>query len=254
MKFSTVAAAAAITMLAGAASAATYSYNFSGFPANGETRDVASTPAGGPTLTITGDYYTIDGSGAYSGSGSPDVETNSWGLISDNYKDCNNYSRSDNVDCGSGEHAIDSAGPEGDEAMVFSFTEAVRLTSITISWYSGMAFDVIAGSSLFETIALNSYDSTSPAGYTFLFDGTAPELVGSLFAIGTRTIQQCSTNTRSYNGWNNNCTTRESYIKIRGITVETIDQPQVVPLPAAGWLMLAGFGGLAAMRRRKKAA
>ena len=29
---------------------------------------------------------------------------------------------------------------------------------------------------------------------------------------------------------------------------------QAVPLPAAGWLMLAGFGGLAALRRRKRAA
>ena len=28
----------------------------------------------------------------------------------------------------------------------------------------------------------------------------------------------------------------------------------VIPLPAAGWLLLAGVGGLAAMRRRKKAA
>ncbi|MEM8581636.1 MAG: VPLPA-CTERM sorting domain-containing protein, partial [Pseudomonadota bacterium] len=28
---------------------------------------------------------------------------------------------------------------------------------------------------------------------------------------------------------------------------------EVVPLPAAGWLLLAGMGGLAAMKRRKKA-
>ncbi|WP_420876405.1 VPLPA-CTERM sorting domain-containing protein [Roseovarius tolerans] len=27
-----------------------------------------------------------------------------------------------------------------------------------------------------------------------------------------------------------------------------------VPLPAAGWLMIAGIGGLAALRRRRKAA
>jgi hypothetical protein len=30
--------------------------------------------------------------------------------------------------------------------------------------------------------------------------------------------------------------------------------PEVIPLPAAGWLLLAGVGGLAAMRGRKKAA
>ena len=30
--------------------------------------------------------------------------------------------------------------------------------------------------------------------------------------------------------------------------------PGTVPLPAAGWLMMAGLGGLAAMRRRRKAA
>ncbi len=29
--------------------------------------------------------------------------------------------------------------------------------------------------------------------------------------------------------------------------------PPVVPLPAAGWLMIAGLGGLAALKRRKKA-
>jgi hypothetical protein len=31
------------------------------------------------------------------------------------------------------------------------------------------------------------------------------------------------------------------------------DDPNVVPLPAAGWLLLAGVGGLAAMRRKKSA-
>lgn len=31
-----------------------------------------------------------------------------------------------------------------------------------------------------------------------------------------------------------------------------IDPPSQVPLPAAGWLMLAGFGGLGLMRRRQK--
>lgn len=34
----------------------------------------------------------------------------------------------------------------------------------------------------------------------------------------------------------------------------TADVPPAVPLPAAGWMLLAGVGGLAALRRRKKAA
>ncbi|MEM6371462.1 MAG: VPLPA-CTERM sorting domain-containing protein [Pseudomonadota bacterium] len=33
----------------------------------------------------------------------------------------------------------------------------------------------------------------------------------------------------------------------------TVGDPNVIPLPATGWLLLAGFGGMAALRRRKKA-
>jgi hypothetical protein len=32
-----------------------------------------------------------------------------------------------------------------------------------------------------------------------------------------------------------------------------IEQPTMVPLPAAGWMLLAGLGGLVAMRRRARA-
>lgn len=40
-----------------------------------------------------------------------------------------------------------------------------------------------------------------------------------------------------------------------GGSAKVIDNtPEVIPLPAAGWLLLAGVGGLAAMRRRKTAA
>ncbi len=37
------------------------------------------------------------------------------------------------------------------------------------------------------------------------------------------------------------------------ISIYAGGQTTVVPLPAAGWLMLAGIGGLAALRRKKKA-
>ena len=40
-----------------------------------------------------------------------------------------------------------------------------------------------------------------------------------------------------------------------GIVAQVAPQNPVsaVPLPATGWMLLAGFGGLAAMKRRKKA-
>ena len=40
----------------------------------------------------------------------------------------------------------------------------------------------------------------------------------------------------------------------RSPDIEYVSAATVVPLPAAGWLMLAGLGGLAALRRRRKAA
>ena len=40
--------------------------------------------------------------------------------------------------------------------------------------------------------------------------------------------------------------------KLRSVTVE-YDEPPAVPLPAAGWMLIAGLGGMAALRRRKRA-
>lgn len=40
-------------------------------------------------------------------------------------------------------------------------------------------------------------------------------------------------------------------IKVQEITTQPTD-PSVIPLPAAGWLLISGLGGLAALRRRRK--
>lgn len=48
-------------------------------------------------------------------------------------------------------------------------------------------------------------------------------------------------------------TNPENNISTLGIYA-SFDGPAPIPLPAAGWLMLAGLGGLAAVRRRRKAA
>ena len=40
--------------------------------------------------------------------------------------------------------------------------------------------------------------------------------------------------------------------KLKGVSVEL--QPSAVPLPAAGWMLIASLAGLGAMRRRRAAA
>ncbi|MFN7225534.1 MAG: VPLPA-CTERM sorting domain-containing protein [Paracoccaceae bacterium] len=47
---------------------------------------------------------------------------------------------------------------------------------------------------------------------------------------------------------------REDHGGVTGYSVLVTGEPSPVPLPAAGWLLMAGVGGLAAMRRRRKAA
>ena len=42
-----------------------------------------------------------------------------------------------------------------------------------------------------------------------------------------------------------------SAFKVRSLTVE-YHEPDPIPLPAAGWLLLAGIGGLGVMKRRSR--
>jgi hypothetical protein len=44
-------------------------------------------------------------------------------------------------------------------------------------------------------------------------------------------------------------------LRVAGIKFSyEVDNPPVIPLPAAGWLLIAGVGGLAALKRKKRAA
>lgn len=217
----TAVSASALAFAAVSANAATYTFDFASLGSNHSSLYVESNEDSNEGVTVTGSYYSID-NGNFLAGDDIDVDTNSWGLISNN-------SRSDS-------HTIDSKGT--DEAMVFTFDNIdVTMNSIDISWYEGTGdYD------LFTDGVHQGHTSTE----TVLPAGPA-----SSFAVGTRTITNCSYIAGRHGG--NQCSPDESGIKIGSITIDyTPENVQAVPLPAAGWMLFAGLGGLAAMRRRKQ--
>ncbi|WP_370692982.1 VPLPA-CTERM sorting domain-containing protein [Pseudotabrizicola sp.] len=80
--------------------------------------------------------------------------------------------------------------------------------------------------------------------------GFDPEFWVAYKAVaGTTSFEYASIFTK-LNGAGKTVTGEISHISVYGVPGDT---PSPVPLPAAGWLMIAGLGGLAALRRRKRA-
>lgn len=124
-------------------------------------------------------------------------------------------------------HGID--GNWANEYLTLSFSPEITFKSVTFSYwdsnddarfytYNGSGWDYRGG-----------VGSSGDSIYSYDFFGT---YTGSSFAIGA-------------SGYNDEW-------KLRSVAVDYT--PPVVPLPAAGWMLMAGIGGLAAMKRRRKAA
>ncbi len=121
-----------------------------------------------------------------------------------------------------------------DEYLTLSFSTALDVTAASFSYadqhddwrfYSGAL-----GSQLFEDSGSMSGNGQGNSVYSTLINSAS---IGTQFLIGT--------------AWNN------SQWKLSSLTVE-LPHTAPIPLPAAGWMLLAGMGGLAAISRRRRKA
>ena len=262
--FEKAAVLAAVTTLAGAtlAQASTYTFNFvNAFPNDSESVYVRDTEDK-IGVTITGQYYSKSGDTFVAGD-AHDVDSNDWGLISQNGE----------------QHTLDSYGSL--ESFKFTFDDGMEysLEDVDVSWSYQWEFengkrvktryDGGADYAYYDLFADGSYVSTIDGAFV------ATDDVANMWAIGMAmqsgvTEATCQRPVRAKEAKAHGMTRREwlknnrsinfacyrSWAKYSGIKIESItvlkEDPAPVPLPAAGWLLLGGIGGMAALRRAKK--
>lgn len=116
-------------------------------------------------------------------------------------------------------HAVD--GYHSNEFLKLSFSEHVSLAKLAFSYFGkNDKFRLYSWTGSGWDFEGNGYSAV-----THLASGV---YTGSMFLLGA---------TGDHDDW-----------KFKGVKVDV----SPVPLPAAGWMLLAGLGGLAAMKRRKK--
>jgi hypothetical protein len=132
------------------------------------------------------------------------------------------------------EHTIDSNGP--DEVVTLDFGSlVVELLSITFAYVNrDDDFIVYSYGTSFTNLLLSSEERALPNTCSTCTTTNFLSVAGSLFAIGV--------------GGHGDT------LKLQAITFNVLPPPSAVPLPAAGWMLLVGLGGLAAWGRRRSAA
>lgn len=233
-------------LAAGSASAASYTFIFdNSIPDDQDVIHVMDT-TNTLGVTISGLYYTPGAT--YNTSGTHDVDSNSWGLISQNGE----------------QHTLDSLSPYGQESFQFVFDggKEVSLTDVDISWseywyfrngsYRSHGYSASDAFGVYDLFADGDFVGNS-------YDGEdLPAGPANEYAIGAASREwisyySCDRYGRYDRSGQYTCEKEhEKYygFKIRSITVEYEDTPQI-PLPAAGWMLIAGLGGMAALRRKK---
>lgn len=202
--------AAAIFSSAATAATVTETYDFIGM-GDGVFTSVDMMGDQGNTVRVTAGTYPTFSFSATTDADDRVARGNSWGLGA--------YSEAPYVT--SNNHRVDGLGEN--EILLFEFLDySATITSITFGSTHGTAFD------LFGSDTPNVESAFLPLANGAV-DVSAENRSGTTIGIG------------AFND--------DAGFKVRSITVEYDDTP-AVPLPAAGWMLLAGLGGLAAAKRR----
>ncbi len=213
---SMIAAMAGIVLMAGAASAATIHLNTAKHWTSG-----SHTYSNGSHSVEVSAYQFYDYGKLFNGH---NTLTGSWG---GHHGGVGAHSCIFSKKCVPDKHTVD--GSWGNEMVVFDFGDKiVRLTGVSFSYADKYdKFDIgVYGNGVGSAPTGYQYDK-SLANHSPQYAAVSGLDTGSVFGVGAYT--------------------HSSDFKIKKIHYE------VVPLPAAGWLLLAGIGGLAALKRRKRA-
>jgi hypothetical protein len=126
---------------------------------------------------------------------------------------------------------VDKTGTLG--SIAYAFPGSPADTGTVVAQFNSILTNVVASSATKIDVGNNTTSFNVGGGYFFTKYGNNRSF---FFADGAQTI-----------GWNPVAGTGS------GLSNWGEIDTSVIPLPAAGWLLLAGLGGLAAMGRRKAA-
>ncbi|WP_120501012.1 VPLPA-CTERM sorting domain-containing protein [Roseovarius sp. EL26] len=131
-----------------------------------------------------------------------------------------------------GSHTVDGRG--WDDFVEITFSAMVEIKEISFGYYDGYDnFRILTDASGDGEIGVgDAYGSNVNVSQNSPYTGFNG-LLTNVFAVAAF---------GDYDSW-----------KLKSITVEYDDTPPpaVIPLPAAGWLLLGAFGGMAALRRKR---
>ena len=257
-----------VAITATSASAASYTFDLQKIGSYHGDGDAGVPDGNVLTLTETGDHGSL--TATFTGKYIVDPTYSTDGILSGTVNDANNVERHHNglgicnlnpypdPTCIDPYHTVDGL-TSTNIGQITDFVEMafsadsdpvdVTLKSLTFGWVGGVYYysDVPLINGMFEILVSDLSETSIGAGATLALSGTATGGSGAYGLLGTFAVIP-NTSEFTDNLFGIKAGLNGSW-KLKSATVE-YSVPEI-PLPAAGWLMLAGIGSIAAFRRKK---